>query len=779
MKKEYKNHNMKKIMKIIIGLCLVGITSVLLDIFLNLETGIFSKIVEILFNLVTVVAGIWATCYLLFLQIYKDSYPLKIINEEYLPQLKEYFAYALFVILYGAFVIIKDSGWIENIFFSAVSLFVIIGILYHTYKCSKSLMINTYIDEFCQDIQRQLEKSQAKINNQMLENICRVLDESLVKEEYYVVQNITYRLGDIFLEFLSNSIKMIDKGNTVEEVKKSYSKILEIYIFELEMCSKINSDLIIDDIIEQNIKNIEFCIKTEQYEWFKEYIHKISFLNFKIQKEGEDNNVIFLNIIFNRIIRLLIKEEKNEWIKTVVRDILECTKSLNFMYENTNLKNFTNILVTAMLYSLEKGKQEIYENLFREFEQLTIMLCKVPRGFSDVLVYYTLLFNSLKEHDNDRVEKFIEYIFETTNMLIDDSKFIEFKFYCISEINNNCSETMKEKIRKYHMSTLLNTIEMRDKYRGYLYIPDFKKYILDNHNQPEEISKICEELRTLLNKCVVCDNVLYYYSFLEILNSCLNCTEMKQKEIQCKLFDIYIILINRTARLKNRKYLEILFTQLDDEMQELDKLRNVSEDFSKHIICGITSCAKYGANDNKFVILCIVDLFRELLKDNKEVYFINNFLERKKALYRELFNIGTNCIENNFEQGLREVSNAMGWFIIYNIRQGTGGLVTYLIERANDLYTISKRMEISFKTQIFILTLFTTVGTYCCKENKNRLYLLKVLDYIKNEDKDKIYTAIRLRTSENDMWDDLFDNQTEQLTKKFLKQYDSVNNLKL
>lgn len=115
----------------------------------------------------------------------------------------------------------------------------------------------------------------------------------------------------------------------------------------------------------------------------------------------------------------------------------------------------------------------------------------------------------------------------------------------------------------------------------------------------------------------------------------------------------------------------------------------------------------------------------------------------------------------------------MGWFTIYNIKQGIGELVLYLIGRANELYILSSNMDVSSKTKIFILTLFTTVGTYCCKETKNGAYLQKVLDCIKDEEDEKIKTAIKLRTSENDMWNDLFDGQTKLLTKKFEQQLEN------
>lgn len=78
-------------------------------------------------------------------------------------------------------------------------------------------------------------------------------------------------------------------------------------------------------------------------------------------------------------------------------------------------------------------------------------------------------------------------------------------------------------------------------------------------------------------------------------------------------------------------------------------------------------------------------------------------------------------------------------------------------------------MQVSEKTLIFIMTLFTTVGTYCCKQTNYRPYLDKILNILKREDYMRIKTAIELRTNENTMWDNLYDNNTKQLTKKFLE----------
>lgn len=101
-------------------------------------------------------------------------------------------------------------------------------------------------------------------------------------------------------------------------------------------------------------------------------------------------------------------------------------------------------------------------------------------------------------------------------------------------------------------------------------------------------------------------------------------------------------------------------------------------------------------------------------------------------------------------------------------------LSNYLIERTIDLFRIAQNMQISEKTLIFIMTLFTTVGTYCCKQIKYQTYLNKILNALKNEEYIRIKTAIELRTNENTMWDKLYDNRTKELTQKFLKELEKI-----
>ena len=128
-------------------------------------------------------------------------------------------------------------------------------------------------------------------------------------------------------------------------------------------------------------------------------------------------------------------------------------------------------------------------------------------------------------------------------------------------------------------------------------------------------------------------------------------------------------------------------------------------------------------------------------------------------------------MENGFEDGVRGISNALGWLIIHYLKNNDDNSVEYLMNRASELYNIAITMNISHKTRMFMLTLFTTIGAYCCRPGIKGKHLNRIINAIKNENIKYVETAVRLRTSENDMWNDLYDGKTDELTQKFMEKY--------
>jgi len=487
-------------------LIVIAIISILTDIFIGSQSKVYSKLNEILFTAVTVIAGFWVTCYLLFFQLYKDRYPLKFIKDRYLPQMKCNFIYIIFSITFGCFVITKNGGVCENVLFAAIALFTVLLVLKYTYDTSKSIMINTYIDEFCEEMSKKLNNKENCVNNDAFKDLKYILDESIVREEYFIVQNIAIKTGIIFRTFLSNSISILQSGDTKECIEKSFDNIVNISIYQLKICKDVSSDLIITDVGNQQIFNINFCIDTNQYEWFKKYIKEINLFAFESQKNNNKNLNDEVFSIFNTVLKNLINEEKSEWIKYLVNNLFSMATSLNFIDENINLKYFASTLIKGLIICNEEKKEEYFNFIYEKLESFTNIVCKIPKGFSDVKVYYALYFNEIIKKDIDQVYRFLKTIFENGQNSGNDSAWTEFKFYCVIETidyNKRVKNAPAKILREYHMSLLSEVIEMKERYKGYMIEPDLEKEIMENQYSIEQVTNICSDIRFLLNKTII------------------------------------------------------------------------------------------------------------------------------------------------------------------------------------------------------------------------------------------------------------------------------------
>lgn len=283
------------------------------------------------------------------------------------------------------------------------------------------------------------------------------------------------------------------------------------------------------------------------------------------------------------------------------------------------------------------------------------------------------------------------------------------------------------------------------------------------------MNEICNEFEGLFIRLVINNNVNMFYVILRILKDSILTLKPSDRNAQEKLFDLYLGNLVRTVNIENKKFAELTISIIDDTIEELDRNRKISNQFGIHIIEVIADVAIYKSRIKEMNIINVTNLLSEFLEEKKYNFIVSDN-KRKELLYKSIYNIGISCIENNMENALRNVSNRLGWFIIGSISNNDSPTLThYLLDRTIDLFKIAKNMEITEKTLVFIMTLFTTVGTYCCIDAKYKVYQNKILGILIKEDYARIKTAIELRTKENNMWDKLFDGKTQELTQKFLK----------
>lgn len=766
----------KNIISRTVVMIVIGMIAILTDYLLKIESQLLSELVKLLFSTLMVIAGLWISCYLLFLQLYKDRYPIKVLKEIYLPSMRNTITDVIFCVVYGSVIVIINNGIVANLFYCGLCIWVITYILIKIYQANKSLMVNAYVDKVFNEIDDELKKSKNIIKKETFKNIKYILDESAVKEEYFIIQNISERLETVFSTFVKNSLNFEGENAKTEDVKKSFERIINFNIYVLKLCKNINSEITINRIIYQQIANLEFCIEKNQYELFKKYIDVYTGFLFKTQKEDDS---IFLEKLYNiypAVLSKLIKEDKFEWVKYVDEKLAYAIHSLVFFYDDTGIRSYCNLISGALIFCInsEKEDTEIYNLLFGTFNKFSSLISKTSGSFSKVKMCYSILFNELLKKDYNKALAFYDDVLEEAFHNLEEPILLEFKMYCISELLrvSNDNSNRDNKILNKHIDIIKRIIGTKEKYQGYLLVPDFKKLIEKSQYNNDELENITSKMFELVNNCVIKDNLPMFYALLNDYNDVLLNTEKRQKKIQEELIDVYISLIIRTRALINKQYLEITFQMFENVIKKLDSKRLVSSDLAQYIIINISEVAQNVNKDKQIVVLKAVDLLYSFLDKKEPLNFVLADPEKKKLLYRMMFNIGTDCIENNYEEGLRRVSNSLGWFLINSIDSGHTELTEYLITRAIDLYKISIDMEVSSKTLTFILTLFTTVGTYCCKNIAHTKFLNDIIAGISFVETSKIKTAISLRTSENDNWNSLFDNKTNQLSNKFIATFE-------
>lgn len=753
---------------------ILGIVALVIDLKFSTSYQNLNTLVEIMFSSILVLSGIWVSCYLLFVELYKDRYQFNIIKDELLPIMKNKLTDIICLVIFGVLILIVGHSFFSAIYYTMLSTITIAKIFKIAYNTSKSFMINTYVDKFAKSIEAELEKKVSIEETIILKKIKNILDESILKGEYFVAQNICEKTGEIFRCFLKNSIGK-------EKVEENFDSIVSLNIYELQLCEKIDSTSLRLKIIRQQYKNLLFCINNYQTEWYKKYLNKYNQYLFQLQKDSDSDSNDYIEELYY-IYRLLTeeyvdKEETGTLIHTF-EEIESMTKSLIFVNKNINIQNYINLLTHAISVYKNKDKT-LYEFIYKKFIDFSNYVFETRNVFDDIKVYYAVLFNEFKNDDIGSAIKFYEDIFEETQPASFNSSYIEFKQYCIKELLTHTSKEdveEREKIFKYHVNSLFEIIDMDIKYNGFFFLPDFEEEILSNQHNKTKIDSILSDIKRLINQSILKDNISALFQLLNSLNKVLEKTRKQDKEIQKALFNVYIWLISRTRAVVNKQFFEISFDMLERAIELLDKNRSISDDFGDYIIDSLAHKARHINKESQKIQDAIIELFFSFMEENEEKHFIISSADKKKRVYKSIFNIGIDCIENNYEEGLRSVSNAIGWFTIYSIRQTTRDLTTYLIDRALELYNISEKMDVSSKTLTFILTLFTTVGMYCCKETRNRGFLYKIYDGLKEEDFEKLKVAVSIRTSENDIWNDLFEGRTSELRKVFLQEFKNVKN---
>lgn len=280
--------------------------------------------------------------------------------------------------------------------------------------------------------------------------------------------------------------------------------------------------------------------------------------------------------------------------------------------------------------------------------------------------------------------------------------------------------------------------------------------VVDSYGIGDNLDDIVDRLFRIIRISIVKENTFVIYKYIHELNECIKSIDKSKKDIQIQLIGVYRKLIMYAAGLSKINELMLIFDEYKSVINDLDKEKNISEALTTNILDEALDMSSVCFSKSELLVGQNIDLLQEFLMDDTKVFFA---IGREKYIIKKIYNIGLLCIENNNENLLRQVSNSIGWITLKSIEKNKNvDVYKYGIERAIDLYRLSKFMEISTKTKIFIMTLFTTIGSYCQSDKSLYIYGDKIIQTILRENKDIVKTAVELRTHKNNMWEELMKN---------------------
>ena len=777
MKKNIRKYKLEIVTTII--LLIITITVLGISKFLNIQ-GLdkLNTLSELIFSSLIGLVTIWISGYFILIQLYKNTYPMEIIEKNFLKKVKMILIYSILNILIGVLTLSLFNNYVVEIYYIILFVINVIVVFYYTYRINREFTINTYVDKYFKDLADSLEKENITKNDvdKSFKDFYKFFDECIIKDEYYVCNNISEKIGLLFKNLIEHCNKML-LNNEEEMAEYIFEKIINSGMYQISYAKNSKTESLISNLFIQQEKNIKICIKIGKLDWFKKYIKQINLLS----KEYKNNHNCILEELYelNMEIGKTLLEKEDEWLDWFINELYNINISLKYAFKNINLNYFGKLLTYVMVKNIEdnKNNNNKYKILIQVLEKYTYNITHINDNIEDIVIYYSIYGNQLIGNEcREQVRDFIEIITNKNNRTIDNEKWNEFILYYLNITMQEWTEDFGEINRKKIIDIVLELSLNNSNCNYYSFLPEYSKIIQVKKDEPKLMDEICDEFEELFIRLVINNNVNMFYIILRILKDSILTLKQNDRNAQEKLFDLYLGNLVRTVNIENKKFAELTISIIDDTIEELDRNRKISNQFGIYIIEAIADVAIYRSRIKEMNVINVTNLLSDFLEEKKYNFIVSDN-KRKELLYKSVYNIGISCIENNMENALRNVSNRLGWFIIGSISNNDSPTLThYLLDRTIDLFKIAKNMDISEKTLVFIMTLFTTVGTYCCKDARYKGYQNKILGILIKEDYGRIKTAIELRTKENNMWDKLFEGQTQSLTQKFLKELNERNN---
>lgn len=741
-----------------------------LDFFSQTQT-----VVKILLSSTLSILAIWISCYFLAIQIYRNRYPMDLIKNPLSSLFIKYVTMLLICFTVGIIYFYISVSIISCILYTVFSLVCMYFILRRTLETINDYSLNAFFEKRIKDINKTINNEDISSLElaKIFSKVSSLFDDAYNNGNYYICEKISIRLSESFVDLVSNSSKILlkDTSNNKEEA----NRIIDLYIgfFKEKMmlvkdCDYTHLYFILTKCQEDNLKS---SIDARQELLYKKYLKNIFLFSYHLDENSDASRMLFemIGVVAEYIVD---KIDDINYEKSLIEYVSQLTLTKNYEYKkySKGIGAYYRLMLPLLNKAVEKDNDIYYELLFKNILSCTKSFAVIDSSFDDVFIYF-LAYSKLLLDKKD-VNRIKDYI--TLYSLIEiptsvDIKWVNYHFEFFDQLFENFNELKQESSKAIAIivrNLIINKVSFQN-----IILPKyhFEYYLkLDNG---KNFKRDCVWFYNIIRAAIMNESMAVLSFYLEEINDCFKLLDKTCKESQMKILDFYSTIITSTAEFSSKKVVSAIFYELDEAIREIDSKHGFSKDVAKKLIDEFKDISLFCMDRNDFVVIkCIETLYNFTEKDN-EVHLANDC---QNIIVQCIYNIGLQCIENNKESLLRMVSNSIGWITLNAIRNNTM-LYKYGLQRATDLYNLSKYMDITKKTKIFIMTLFTTIGSYCTTDPKLYPHRNEIIKTIIKEDYAIVKTATELRTKENYMWKSLMKNP-HTAGEKFLKEFQEQQN---
>lgn len=229
---------------------------------LNIEVDELNNIVQLLFDGLIGLVAIWISGYFILIQLYKNTYPMEIIEKNFLKKVKVILIFSIVNILLGILVLTIFNDTISTIYYILLFILNMFVIFYNTYMINRTFTINTYIEKYFKALENDLEKNILDKNkiDKVFNDIYKFFDECLVKEEYYVCNNITEKNGSLFQKLIEHCNKLLISDDKEKQKLAEYifKKIIKSGIYQINAAKNLENKRYLVELFKQQEKILNY-----------------------------------------------------------------------------------------------------------------------------------------------------------------------------------------------------------------------------------------------------------------------------------------------------------------------------------------------------------------------------------------------------------------------------------------------------------------------------------------------------------------------------------------